>query len=59
MARGAALKESADSRLRRMLAYNKSFTCTDVRIGDAALCYKAQSEKGAPRWSGPALILDL
>ena len=34
MAQGAALQEIASSRLRRLSAFNKSFTCTDVKIGD-------------------------
>ena len=34
MEQGAALKEIACRRLRRLLAYNKSFNCTDVKIGD-------------------------
>ena len=56
MAQEAAVKELASSRPQRLLAYNKSFTCTDMRIGDTALSYKAASEEGAPRWRGPALI---
>ena len=37
MALEAALGEAAYSRLRRLLANNKPFKCTDVQIGDAAL----------------------
>ena len=33
MAQEAALKEVADSKLRMVPAYNKSFCCTDVEIG--------------------------
>ena len=58
MAQEAALKEVANSTLRRLLASNKSSTCTDVKIGGTALFYKAQSKKSAPRWRGPALISD-
>ena len=43
MAQEAALKEIANSRLRRLLAFTKSFTCADVKIGDAVLFHKAQS----------------
>ena len=59
MAQEAALKESAASKLRRLSAFNKSFTCTDVEIGDTVLCYKTQKKKSAPRRRGPALILDI
>ena len=59
MAQEAALKEFAAGRLRRLLAFNKSLTCADKDIGDAALFYKAQSEGGAPRRRVPALILDI
>ena len=33
----AVLKEVANSKLRRLFAKNKSFNCTDVKIGDSAL----------------------
>ena len=59
MAQAAALKEIAGAGHRRLLAYNKSFTCADVKIGDTALSYKAQSKKCTPRRRGPALILDI
>ena len=59
MAQEAALKEIANSRLRRFSAFNKSSTCADVKIGDAVLFYKARSKKSAPRRRGPALILDI
>ena len=35
--------------LRRLLAYNKSFNCVDVQIGDAALLYKGTNKKGMAR----------
>ena len=41
MAQEAALKEVASSKLRRFLAYNETFNCTDVAIGDIILCYEA------------------
>ena len=59
MAQEAALKEIANSRLRRLLAYNKSFTCADVKIGDTVRLYKAQSKESTPGRMGPALILDI
>ena len=48
MAQEAALREIANSRLRRLLALNKSFSCTDVKIGGAVLFFKARSKKSAP-----------
>ena len=38
-AHGATLQEIAKSELRHVLAYNESFNCTDVAVGDAALFY--------------------
>ena len=49
MAQEAALKEIAGCRLRRLLAYNKSFDCADVQIGDALLSYEATRQKSMPR----------
>ena len=48
MEQEAALKQIATSRLRRLLARNESFTCTDGKIGGAVLSDKAQSKEGAP-----------
>ena len=59
MTQKAALKEIANSRLRKLLALNKSSTCTDTQIGDAVLFYKAQSRKSAPQWWSPTLISDI
>ena len=59
VAQAAALKEIASSLPRRLLAFNKSPTCTDVKIGDTVLLYKGRSKKSIPRWRGPALILDI
>ena len=33
-AQEAALKEAANSKFRRLLAYNKSFNCADIAVGD-------------------------
>ena len=59
MAREAASKEVANSKLRRLLAYNKSFNCADVKIGDAVLLNKSTNKKSSPRRRGPAKILDI
>ena len=59
MAREAALKEVANSRLRRLLAFNKSCAGVDVKIGDAGLFYKAQNQESAPWRGGPALNSDI
>ena len=45
----AAFKEAANSELRRLLAYSKSFNCTDITIGDFVPFYKAQGCKRSPR----------
>ena len=49
-AQGAALREVADSKLRRLLAYNKSGNCADIHVGDSALFYNAQNRKSSPPW---------
>ena len=59
IAQEAALKEIATSIPRRLLAYNTSFNCTDVKIGDTGLFYKATNKKSAPCRRGPAKILDI
>ena len=56
---GGVLKEVANSKLRGLSAYDKSFKCTDVRIGNTPLSYEAVFREGAPRWRGPAKILDI
>ena len=58
-AQEAALKEIANSKLRRLLAYNKTFDSVDVKVGDEVLFYKAPQKKSNPRWRGPATILDI
>ena len=37
-AQEAPLKEIAKSKLRRLLAYNKSFNCTFINVGYSVLC---------------------
>ena len=59
MAQEAALRGATNGKLRRLLAYNKSFNYTEVQIGDTALFYKSAKKKGAPSWRGPAKILDM
>ena len=39
-AQKAALKEISDSKLRRLLAYNKTVGCVDIKVGDLVLSYK-------------------
>ena len=53
-----APKELANSELRRILAYIKSFNRTDVNVGDSAPLYKAVNLKCTPRRRGPTRILD-
>ena len=48
MAQEAGPKQAANSKLRRMLAYKKTFNCTAVQIGDSVLFYKAANRKSTP-----------
>ena len=57
MAREADLKAVAKSRLRFLFAYNESFNCTAVKVGDTGPSHKASNGKIAPRRRGPAKIL--
>ena len=59
MAQEAAPKEVANSTLRRLLAYSKSFNCTVAKIGDSVLPFKAVNQRSASRRRGPAKILDI
>ena len=59
MGQEAALTDVACSSLRRLLAFNMSFNCTEAKIGDPVLFYEAQSKQSTPRWRGPALILEI
>ena len=59
MAQEAALRGVANSKLRRILAFNNSFDSADVRVGNEVLFYKAPPQKSAPRWRGPANVLQL
>ena len=58
MAQGVALKEIAKAALRRLLAYNKSSSYADLKVGESVLFYKASDRESAPGWRGPALIPD-
>ena len=44
-AQEAALAGVANSKLRRLLAYNKTFDCIDIKVGDSVLLYKAPQRK--------------
>ena len=57
MAQEAAPKEIANSKLRRILAFNNSFESVDVKVGGEVLFYKAPTKKSIPRWRGPAKVL--
>ena len=54
----ASAGEAANSKLRELMAHIKSFMCTDLQIGDAALLYKVMHQKSTLRWRGLAKILD-
>ena len=59
IAQESALKGTANSALRRLLARDKSLFCTDVEIGDSALSYKAANRMSTPRRRGPTKFLDI
>ena len=59
MAQEAALKEVANSKLRLLLAYDKSFDCADVKFGESALRPGAANRKSTPGCRGPVKILDI
>ena len=59
LAQGSALKGTANSALRRLLAREKSLCCTDAEIGDSALSYKAANRMRTPRRRGPTKFLDI
>ena len=58
-AREAALKEVADSKLRRLLANTKSFICADIPIGGSVLFYKSQNRESSTQWRGPENKLEM
>ena len=51
------MREVANSKLRRILAHNQTFNCTELEVGDMVLFYKATTKKSSPRWRGPAKVL--
>ena len=55
----AALREVADLKVRRFLAYNKTFSCTEIEIGGSARFYGTPNRGSAPKCKGPARILDI
>ena len=59
LAREAALKEVANSKLRGLLAYNKTRNCADVKIGNSVRFEKPPNRKSLPKWGGPACILEI
>ena len=57
MAQEAALQEIASSRLLRLLAFNESLACTNVKIGERVLCFKAPNKEAAPRRGGEFSVI--
>ena len=49
---------AANSKMRRLSVYGKSFNCTDVKMCDLVVFFEAVNRKSAPRRRGPANILD-
>ena len=56
MAQGTAMKEIASSKLRRLLADNKSSDCTDEKVAGSGIFYTLAGRKSAPKWRGPTVI---
>ena len=52
-------RAAAESKLRRLLEYGRSFNCRDIPTGDSFLFYKAQKRKRSPRRRGLAKILKI
>ena len=58
-AQEATLKGVANSKLRRILAHNQTFNCTEVAVGDMVLFYKTPNRKSSPRRRGPAKVSEI
>ena len=59
MAQGATSQESADTKLRRLLARKRSLGCADVETGGSALPCESAGRKGTLEWRRPAVLLDI
>ena len=59
MAHEAALKYVASRRPRQLLASDKSFAGTGVKIGNTVLSYKVPGKQSTLRRRGPALLSDM
>ena len=57
IAQEAALKDAAESKLRRRMASTKTLNCADVKIGDLVLFYDAPDQKSQPKWRDPECYL--
>ena len=55
----ATLKKMANTKPRRILERNQTFSCADSAVGDSAIFYGRISRKSAPKRCGPASFLDL
>ena len=58
-AQEATLGGVANSKLRRKLAHNQTFNCTEAAVGDIVLFYKTPNRRSSPRWRGPAKVLEI
>ena len=59
MAQEAVLEGVMNSKLIRLLAYNKTSSCADIRIGNSVFWYTAPIWKSQPNWRGPARVWDI
>ena len=59
MAQEAPLKKMARSKLSSLLARDRWFNCTEVKVGDSVPSYKSVNRESTPRSHGPPAILDI
>ena len=58
MAQGTLLKGMPNGNLLRISDCDKTFSSTDIEVGDSAALCQQLRRKSAPGWRGPAIILD-
>ena len=56
---GAAFRVIANIKLRQLLARRTPLGCPEVSAGRSAFFYKPAGRSSAPRWCGPAAVVDI
>ena len=59
MVKESTLGETANSKIRRLLARNGSFGRPEVSAGESVLLYKSMFSKSMPGRRGPAAVLEI